>query len=164
MELEVGKDYLVKEYDKWRILKLERINKRYYRFEYSVLVDKDKADEDIIEINQDTVKLFKRLKMYTDTALCPYDNIFTKYKDLYNDMCKIKEFNEEFPDYIKINWEEINKELIRFKKEIFDLVNLGIEDINGIKHCLYGSLEDNFDNDLYNSFAMKYPSFKLNEE
>lgn len=164
MELEVGKEYLVNEYGNWRILKLERINKGYYRFEYSVRVDKDKAEENIVEINQDTVKVFKKLKMYTESSLSLYKNMFRDYYLLYKDMCEIEELYERFPEYIHVNWEEINNKLIEFKKEIFDLVNIGIEDIHGIKYTLYGSLEDNFDKDSYNEFANKYPRLKLNEK
>ena len=29
-----------------------------------------------------------------------------------------------------------------------------------IKHTLHGSLEDNFDSNLYNEFAMTYPRIK----
>ena len=164
MELEVGKEYLVNEYSNWRILKLERINKHEYRFEYSVYIRKEDVDEKVVELNQDSVKIFKKLKMYTESVLGSYDTIFRDYQFLYNDMCEIKELNERFPDYITVNWKEINKKLTEFKKEIFDLVNLGVEDIHGFKHTLYGSLEDNFDSDLYNEFANLYPRLKLNEE
>lgn len=164
MELEIGKEYLVKEYSNWRILKLERINKHEYRFEYSVYIRKEDVDEKVIELNQDTVKTFKKLKMYTESALKAHDNIFRDYELLYNNMCEIKELNEKFPDYITVNWKEINNKLIEFKKEIFDIVNLGVEDIHGIKHTLHGSLEDNFDSNLYHEFAMTYPRLKLNEE
>lgn len=164
MELEIGKEYLVNEYSNWRILKLERINKHNYRFEYSVSIDKNKAEENIIELNQDTVKTFKKIKMYTESVLKAHDNIFRDYELLYNNMCEIKELGERFPDYITVNWKEINNKLIEFKKEIFDIVNLGVEDIHGIKHTLHGSLEDNFNSNLYNEFAMTYPRLKLNEK